>query len=767
MQLTELITIISISLNSILGLLILGYKPGKRLNQLFFFLVCSLVGWIFSLELYLSLYRSEAAFLFWGRINFVATTSLGYFVLFFTNEFPEGNSLIKKHFIKIVYTALTLFLVYITIFSPYIDEKEEYLNGEYNTIYGILYPLFILHFAGSMLVSVIILLIKRRRSEKISKRQITIITIGIVLSSIFAISTNLFLPYLFGNFLLQHYGPLGTTFFTLSVTYAILRYQFLDVRILVGRIVYYALIGSLFYLTYFTIYFFDIISFGGSETTGGVLSGIPNAIIFAMVFVWLNNFLRKQVRTRIINPGYDPLEETDQLSRKIATHLSIRDISQSTLETLSRTIRAKYQAVLVIPGEDFEKSAEKKYLQELGDKKEVKMESLEKLKAIWDKAGKFPIVYDELELEIPRHFRGLESEIEAVMKSMASSKLKIIMPLKQSEENFAMLLIGEKEADSPYTNQDVGYLDGIATTLGLAITRSLYYLEVEDLNKNLQKRIDEATEEISQKNKDLEDTLDKLEEVRRQERDMIDVMGHELRTPITIVRNSLMILQSKIKKKEKITESELANYIEKASEGAKRELDLVETLLSATKVESNRIQLLLTQLDANQVVENAIEAHEHFAKEKDVKIVYTKPKKETLIYADKTRFQEVIDNLVSNAIKYTLEGEVTVEITENDKNVLFTVTDEGIGIAKEDMKYLGKKFFRAKQHIPTSKGADGNGVVRPGGTGLGLYVAFNLMKLMNGKIDVKSEIGKGSTFTATIPKFIGQEDRQFDQTFED
>jgi len=134
-------------------------------------------------------------------------------------------------------------------------------------------------------------------------------------------------------------------------------------------------------------------------------------------------------------------------------------------------------------------------------------------------------------------------------------------------------------------------------------------------------------------------------------------------------------------------------------------------------------------------------------------------------YADRTRIQEVMDNLLSNAIKYTLRGEVNIDIKTEKNNVYIAVQDTGMGIHKEDIPNLGKKFFRARQYIKSDKGQTG-GVVRPGGTGLGLYVSFNLVELMGGKIKIDSELGKGSTFTFNVPLFKGQADKHIDQTFE-
>jgi signal transduction histidine kinase len=126
---------------------------------------------------------------------------------------------------------------------------------------------------------------------------------------------------------------------------------------------------------------------------------------------------------------------------------------------------------------------------------------------------------------------------------------------------------------------------------------------------------------------------------------------------------------------------------------------------------------------------------------------------ETLeIEADKSRIRQVIDNLISNAIKYTAKGWVRVWLADAGETVRFYIKDTGVGIAPKDKKRLFKKFSRIKSK------AQGRHVVRPGGTGLGLYVAKEILKLHKGDIKVQSRgiPGEGSLFTFHVPKkFIG------------
>lgn len=259
----------------------------------------------------------------------------------------------------------------------------------------------------------------------------------------------------------------------------------------------------------------------------------------------------------------------------------------------------------------------------------------------------------------------------------------------------------------------------------------------------------------------LKEALAELQEARRRERDMIDVMGHELRTPISIVRNAILVLKDLHDKGQELSEDKLDRYLNMAAESVRREITLIETMLAATKIEGNRIQLNLTKVDLKDVVNDSIEAHKEGADRKRLQLIYQPGEGEYFAYADRVRTQEIMDNLLSNAIKYTAKGNVTISLREEGNMWRVDVKDTGVGISEDDLKKLGKKFFRAQQMM--SSATD----VHPGGTGLGLYVTFELINVMNGKKWIESKQGEGSTFSFALPKFAGQEDKEIDQTFMD
>lgn len=270
-------------------------------------------------------------------------------------------------------------------------------------------------------------------------------------------------------------------------------------------------------------------------------------------------------------------------------------------------------------------------------------------------------------------------------------------------------------------------------------------------------------EEIQRK---LEQSLKELEAARKYERDMIDIMGHELRTPMSIVRNALLMMESQMKTDDPSNVEKIRKYVDIGVESARREVSLIETLLSATKTDGKGFQLLFEKIDLNDVIKNSLLAFKREAERKGIELLYEAPEKQIAVYTDRTRIQEVADNFINNAVKYTMKGSVVVKVFEQDGFGYVSVKDTGIGISQEDVKRLGTKFFRARQYIDTGKeklSPEKLEVVRPGGTGLGLYVTFNLIKIMDGKLSLQSRLGEGSTFVFGMPLYTGQDPKQIER----
>lgn len=252
--------------------------------------------------------------------------------------------------------------------------------------------------------------------------------------------------------------------------------------------------------------------------------------------------------------------------------------------------------------------------------------------------------------------------------------------------------------------------------------------------------------------KKLAKNLKETQEIRQRERDMFDILGHELRTPLGIARNSVYLL-NKANEEKDINPELLNKYLPIANEHLDREIRLVESILTGTKIENDRLNLILEKVDVTDVINDSLIAYRKRAKIKNLSINFNE-NKEAYVFADRTRIQEIVDNLIDNAIKYTEVGTVDIKIVQLVNAIRLEISDSGIGISKEDIAKLGNKFYRVNNYLDHNK--DDMKLIRPGGTGLGMFVVFNLVKAMNGHIDITSTPGKGSTFAVTFPIYKGQ-----------
>jgi signal transduction histidine kinase len=183
--------------------------------------------------------------------------------------------------------------------------------------------------------------------------------------------------------------------------------------------------------------------------------------------------------------------------------------------------------------------------------------------------------------------------------------------------------------------------------------------------------------------------------------------------------------------------------LEKVYQSNERLIQLVENLLNISRIESGRLQFNYEIMRFEELADSVMDELSQYAKKKGLKLIYKKPKKKLpKVRIDEEKLRQVVMNLVDNAIKYTKKGTVTVTLKLNKKNIDFCVSDSGMGISPTDLPNLFKKFSRGT----------GTSVVHTEGTGLGLYVADQMIKYHKGKVWAESNgINKGSKFCFLLP----------------
>ena len=250
----------------------------------------------------------------------------------------------------------------------------------------------------------------------------------------------------------------------------------------------------------------------------------------------------------------------------------------------------------------------------------------------------------------------------------------------------------------------------------------------------------------------------KLEKLERLKSEFISIVSHELRTPLTSIKNSLDILSSG--KCCELSES-AEKFLSMASRNVQRLSGIINDLLDLSKIEAGKMEFKFAPTNINTVIEYVKSALSVVAKSKGIELSVSTSTDIPEIIADSQKLEQVLTNLVSNAIKFTPEGKkitITSEVksSENIKiNPLFSekipnlsgkyvqvsVADEGIGIAPKDQLRAFDKFAQIENSLSR----------KVGGTGLGLPIAKQLLEAHKGAIWCESELNKGSTFTFVIP----------------
>jgi signal transduction histidine kinase len=257
--------------------------------------------------------------------------------------------------------------------------------------------------------------------------------------------------------------------------------------------------------------------------------------------------------------------------------------------------------------------------------------------------------------------------------------------------------------------------------IGLALSSIQYNTQLKETNKRLEER-----EQV------IRSQYERLKETDKMQREFINVAAHELRTPIQPILGMSGLLKSRIK------DPEDHELIEVTVRNARRLQRLTEEILDVTKIESHSLNLDKEELDLNDLIMNCINDimmnPEFKNKKNSVKISYDP--KNIFVKADRIRITQVISNLLSNALKFTAEGTISIVSSVNGNEAIITIHDTGQGIDPDILPKLFSKF--------TTKSFSG--------TGLGLFISKNIVEVHGGRIWAQNNPdGKGATFNFTLP----------------
>lgn len=231
---------------------------------------------------------------------------------------------------------------------------------------------------------------------------------------------------------------------------------------------------------------------------------------------------------------------------------------------------------------------------------------------------------------------------------------------------------------------------------------------------------------------------EKAEEMNRVKANFFANMSHELRTPLIGILGYSEILGEELKNDEHLTR--MINTIHK---GGLRLLETVKLILDLSKYDAGKIEVSPRDIDLVQYLEDEVKLYTAAAGQKGLALTFHSMVKEAACHLDPDLFLNVISNLLNNAIKFTQKGGIQVKLNESGDFWLIRIIDTGIGMSEEEIQVAWDEFRQASEGM--GRGYEGSG--------LGLSIAEKYTRLMNGEINVESELGKGSVFNVKFPKY--------------
>ncbi|TPV35669.1 response regulator [Paucihalobacter ruber] len=340
--------------------------------------------------------------------------------------------------------------------------------------------------------------------------------------------------------------------------------------------------------------------------------------------------------------------------------------------------------------------------------------------------------YENANIFIKKHLKLTDSLLNITQDNFSPEKsAQLLKTYNQAERQELISQLSEADSDSNIARLTTILSIGLITILSL-LTLSLYK------NNNIRLKTNNM---LYIKNDELIVAKEKAELASKTKANFLSTVTHELRTPLYAVTGLTNMLLDENPKPEQV------QHLKSLKFSGEYLLTFINDILQINKIEANKVELDPEQFNLKNKVENVISALDNSAKTNNTQLHlnYEENLPESFV-ADQLKISQILINLIGNAIKFTKDGDIWVKISKlnqnNDQYTLrFEIADNGIGISKEKQEHMFESFSQGSIQINR----------KYGGTGLGLSIVKGLAEILKGKVYVKSELGKGSSFFFEIP----------------
>lgn len=701
----------------ILGMLVLKKSKRHYDTKQWFFLVClCLAVWSAGLEMF-SLADNGAALDIASRWFYVASAVFCPALAIFTAKsfLPLTKSV--RSFICIsssLFIVLSIYIILAPEFIINVSEVTAPVDFSQIPINAINYIVFATFFSVFFLVVMWFGYVAWRKSDTIRRKQVAIYMTGLLVSSILGFVVDLLLPAL-GDYRYVWVGPVAIILFLFAIMYSIVKYRLMDVKTAVARSVSYMLLLIALAVVYIiSAYIISIVIFQRTLTIDSRLNfmNMVLAILLAFLYQPIKRFFNKLTDRVFYYGEYD----ADTFARKISKILTYTADLQLLTRRVGNYIASSLKAEKVafcIPEKGIYGRTGRRRLS-------VVEEDVRRIMDYYYKYCSFPEVILANQVKDPE-----------LKKLLDIHRTKIVIPLLHQNQETGILFLGEHKSLG-YSSRDIEMLESIAGELAVSIRNSLSMEEINELNKSLQRRIDEATKELRFSNRQLQ----RLDEAKNE---FISMASHQLRTPLTSIKGYLdMMLEGDLGK---ISPTQRA-VLREAFSSSERMVRLINDFLNVSRLQTGKFTIDKQSVDIAQILRDEVSLLKVVADQRSVEMALKIDKKIPSLAVDSEKIRQVMLNMIDNAIYYSSpHKKVVITLKSSGKMIEFSVKDSGIGVSKSEQTNLFGKFFRGTNAKKR----------RPDGTGVGLFLAKKVILSHDGEMIFESEEGKGSTFGFRLP----------------
>ncbi len=694
--LEAVLSLIAFAAISFLGLGVYLRNPRSWTHRLFILLAIILDAYIgVNLISLHPLPPTQASQLFWIRNVMFLAALISPTLFLLLHTFPRNEIQLRKRYLAAVFVLTAVSAV--MALTPLVFETVRYPRGEPVPVSGAGMPLFFLHFAGFIVISFVVLLVKQFRSRGEERAKNSYLLFGVIMTfSMMTAFTIVFVVVLktsIGVFL----GPIVPVILMASIAYAVVKHRFLDIRPVVARSVSYIFLVITVAAVYTATLLVSAFYLGKSSLDIRTLAvGVVLAAGIALTFPFLQTFVRKLTDKLFFRGVYDAQKLLADLSRAMSATLDLDELAKKVLTLLAKEMRVSKAAFLLA---DRHKIIDAKGVGygEAG------------LKAFKD--SPLELLFHRKPDSEPPAFIFQDLSDEALKNIFRQYEIEILMPIRAEEDDRAILVLGHKSSGDTYSKQDIKVLDAFVPGVGIALQNARLYTDLQ-LASAAKSRF-------------------------------ISVVSHQLRTPVSGMRWNLEMIRQ-----EKLRPAQKRAFLGNAYQGVVFLGEQLDDILTALDIYDKKLTANKVLVDLPAIFSEVLEEFSGMIAAKALTVDSDINHDSKQILAEATKIKKVIKILVKNAVVYSpAKGKVIITAhaetaLDQKKRTVVSVIDEGMGITEPERRHITEEFFRSDQAR----------VMFPSGLGLGIFIAQAFVGAHGGSLWFYSEgRNKGADFHFSLP----------------